>query len=135
MMKTKSAGGVVVRKNLVLVVSQHGISWSLPKGHVEKGESPVDAAKREIYEESGITDLDFIRELGEYSRHKLSESGGEDKSELKTIKFFLFRTVQEKLAPMDKDNPEARWVKKEDVQGILTHEKDKEFFAKIMNEI
>lgn len=37
---TKSAGGIVINKNgKILVVSQHGTSWSLPKGHLDEGES------------------------------------------------------------------------------------------------
>ena len=47
--ETTSAGGVVMNsKGEVLVVSQGGTSWSLPKGHVEVGEDSLKAAKREI---------------------------------------------------------------------------------------
>ena len=54
MKHTQSAGGVVLnKKGEVLVVSQRGTSWSLPKGHIDKGEDALGAAKREIYEESG----------------------------------------------------------------------------------
>ena len=70
MKKTRSAGGVVTNaEGEVLVVSQRGTSWSLPKGHIDPGENALAAAKREIYEESGIRDLELIRELGSYERH------------------------------------------------------------------
>jgi ADP-ribose pyrophosphatase YjhB (NUDIX family) len=129
MKKTHSAGGVVINdEGQVLVVSQHGTSWSLPKGHIEPGENAVVAAKREIYEESGIRDLEFIRELGSYERHRIGVDGGDDRSELKVIKMFLFRTGEKSLTPVDPDNPEARWVEKSKVAPLLTHEKDKEFF-------
>jgi 8-oxo-dGTP pyrophosphatase MutT (NUDIX family) len=63
MKKTHGAGGVVTNnEGKVLVVSQHGTSWSLPKGHINPGENALVAAKREIYEESGIRDLELIRE-------------------------------------------------------------------------
>ena len=134
--KTVSAGGVVLNKDgFVLVVNQNGASWSLPKGHVEKGEEIVDAAKREIYEESGISILNLISELGSYQRSKISATGGNDISEMKTIHLFLFTTSQMKLAPLDPDNPEARWVAREKVAELLTHEKDKEFFRQIMDKI
>ena len=128
-MKTRSAGGVVTNgEGEVLVVSQHGTSWSLPKGHIDPGESALVAAKREIYEESGIRELEFVRELGTYERHKIGVDGGDDPSELKVITMFLFRTGETSLRPVDAENPEARWVEKSKVAGLLTHEKDKEFF-------
>ena len=115
----------------VLVVSQRGTSWSLPKGHIDPGEKALDAARREIYEESGIRDLELIRELGTYERHKIGVNGGDDRSELKEITMFLFRTKEKSLRPVDPDNPEARWVEKGRVALLLTHEKDKEFFRRV----
>ena len=119
----------------VLLVSQHGTSWSLPKGHIEPGESPLEAARREIHEETGVTRLELIRPLGSYTRPRLGVDGGEDKSELKTIHLFLFKTDARELAPRDADNPEARWVEPASVAGLLTHAKDKEFFAAILDTI
>ena len=130
MIHTRSAGGVVLNgSGQVLVVSQHGTSWSLPKGHVEAGEDTLAAAKREIYEESGVTDLTLVRELGSYQRFRIGRDGGDDRSELKTIFMFLFETTQTTLSPADAENPEARWVDSEEVAGLLTHAKDKEFFV------
>lgn len=133
MNKTHSAGGVVLNpKGEVIVVNQKGTSWSLPKGHLENGEEALTAAKREIYEETGIKNLELIKELGTYDRYKIGKNGGEDMSELKTITMFLFRTKELLLQPVDPHNPEARWVMKEDVVSLLTHPKDKEFFKEVI---
>jgi ADP-ribose pyrophosphatase YjhB (NUDIX family) len=133
MKTTRSAGGVVTNdEGKVLVVSQHGTSWSLPKGHIDLGENALVAAKREIYEESGIRDLEFVRELGSYERHKIGVDGGDDASELKIITMFLFRTSEKSLKPVDPDNPDARWVERSKVALLLTHEKDKEFFQRVV---
>jgi 8-oxo-dGTP pyrophosphatase MutT (NUDIX family) len=132
MKKTRSAGGVVTNDDgEVLVVSQRGTSWSLPKGHIDPGENALVAAKREIYEESGIRDLELIRELGSYERYKIGLDGGDEPSELKVITMFLFRTREKVLKPVDPDNPEARWVEKSKVPLLLTAEKDKEFFRRL----
>lgn len=133
---TKSAGGIVINNDdLVLVVKHKGGAWTLPKGHIEDGEDELDAAKREIYEESGIRDLELIKRLGDYQRYKLAKDGGEDKTESKTIIMFLFKTPENVLKPIDPKNPEARWVDKDKVADLLTHPKDKEFFLRIKKEI
>ncbi len=128
------AGGVVLDENgLVVVVSQKGNSWSLPKGHLEAGEDALTAAVREITEETGLTKLTLVKELGSYSRYRISKDGkGEDASIQKHLTFFLFTTAETDLQPQDPDNPEAKWVAKEDVESLLTHSKDKEFFRKIL---
>jgi len=127
--QTKSAGGIVINKDGdILVVNQNGTTWSLPKCHVEKGENDLDTAKRETYEESGIKDLEIVKSLGEYQRFKLAKDGSENKSELKSIKFYLFKTSEKNIKPIDSENPEARWVEKNKVLNLLTHPKDKEFF-------
>ena len=136
MKRTETAGGIVLNnKGEVLVVSQHGTSWSLPKGHIDEGEDKMTAAVREIYEESGIDQLVSVRELGSYERYKIGLDGSDDKSELKKIYMFLFTTDQDKLRPIDPHNPEAKWINKEKVAGLLTHRKDKEFFLSVLSKI
>jgi len=133
---TESAGGVVLdARGRVLLVSQHGTSWSLPKGHIEAGEDALAAARREIYEESGVSRLELVGELGSYQRPRIGKDGGEDGSELKTIHLFLFRTTQTALAPVDAENPEARWVEPRRVAEMLTHPKDKEYFLSVVGSV
>ena len=43
------AGGIIINKNNeVAIVNQNHDSWSLPKGHIDPGESKLETAKREI---------------------------------------------------------------------------------------
>ena len=76
--KTLSCGVVVARrddegwKTLLLRAYHH---WDFPKGVRETGEEPLEAAIREVCEETGIADLDFawderFIETGPYSRGK-----------------------------------------------------------------
>jgi len=109
--------------------------WGFPKGHVDPGEELLDAATREIEEETGIRELQFVRNLGAYKRYKGKPGGGDDTTELKTIHMFFFTTEQEKVAPLDPGNPEAKWVPKEEVVGLLTHEVDAAFYRKILPEL
>jgi ADP-ribose pyrophosphatase YjhB (NUDIX family) len=131
-----SAGGVVIGpQGKILVVSQHGNSWSLPKGGIDPDENEISAAEREIYEESGVRNLVYIKPLGTYGRFRIGKDGGEDKNTLKIIKMFLFTTSDTELKPIDPENPEAKWIDKDEVAGLLTHPKDKEFFTSIEDKI
>lgn len=61
-------GVVVNKKDEILLIKQKGdfVSDSFPKGRLGFGGTPMTAAKREIYEESGIDDPETVRELGVY---------------------------------------------------------------------
>lgn len=127
MLRSEAAGGVVVDPHgRVVVVRQRARTWSLPKGHVEDGEDVLDAARREIHEECGLTDLELVRELGSYSRPGFRYG----LPERKTITLFLFRSPEATLAPLDPANPEARWVDAESVASTLSNPVDGRFFRR-----
>ncbi|MBR5081356.1 MAG: NUDIX domain-containing protein [Bacteroidales bacterium] len=57
-----AAGGIVITNGKIVSITRQGIP-DLPKGHIEKGESPEQAALREVEEETGIGKLHIIKEL------------------------------------------------------------------------
>ena len=57
-----AAGGVVVVNGKIVTITRNGIP-DLPKGHIEKGEQPEQAAIREVEEETGIGKLRIVKEL------------------------------------------------------------------------
>ena len=130
--ETISCGGIILNGKKVLVVNQKGNSWSLPKGHIEQNETLLQAAYREIYEETGIQSLELIQYLGSYKRYKIGKNIDiEDKSELKHIHFFLFTTMISQSSSNDPDNPEISWVDINDVDKKLTHPKDIAFYNSV----
>jgi ADP-ribose pyrophosphatase YjhB (NUDIX family) len=69
-MKVQSAGGVVFdRTGRIALVRQRDrrarLRWTLPKGRLERGESPAQAALREVYEETGLV-TKLVDVLGVY---------------------------------------------------------------------
>ncbi|MBI4280151.1 MAG: NUDIX hydrolase [Armatimonadetes bacterium] len=88
-----SAGGVVVRvergRVYVALVREGDLpGYVLPKGHVEAGERPEEAARREIFEEAGLGDLRMLSSLG--VRERLDYG----KTSWKQTHYFLFLTDQ-----------------------------------------
>ena len=122
---------MVVNRSRVAVVLQRGNVWSLPKGHLKKREGDLDAAIREIQEETGLRRISLIRELGTYERHRIGLSLIDDPDEIKTIRMFLFLTDEEELNPEDKKILKAQWIPVAAVAGLLTHPKDAGFFESI----
>jgi ADP-ribose pyrophosphatase YjhB (NUDIX family) len=96
-----SCGGVVVRKTgdriLVALVTEPGFAeYILPKGHVESGESLEQAARREIAEEAGFSDLTLIKKLG------MAERLDFRKRSWGIMHYFLFVTGQDVASPSDR---------------------------------
>lgn len=57
-----AAGGLVLINNGIAAIERNGIP-DLPKGHIEKNESPDEAALREVREETALSNLSIIKQL------------------------------------------------------------------------
>jgi ADP-ribose pyrophosphatase YjhB (NUDIX family) len=95
-----AAGGVVVRQQgqrvlIALVREGELLDYILPKGSLEAGEDLQEAARREIEEEAGLTQLEFLAELGVQERLNYRRKAW------KVIHYFLYLTRQEDGQPTD----------------------------------
>jgi 8-oxo-dGTP pyrophosphatase MutT (NUDIX family) len=122
-----SAGGVVVRGAEVVVIvptrraSDGSRVLGLPKGHVDPGETPIEAAEREVREETGII-AEVVRELGE-ARYWYRRNG---RTIGKSVSFYLFKHRGGDTADHDDEVEEVRWIGLKDAQTALTHEAERE---------
>ena len=68
--REQTAGGVVIRRNEkskeleVLLTQDAKDRWTIPKGHIEEGETAKETAEREIREENGLQEMDMLSWLG-----------------------------------------------------------------------
>lgn len=131
------AGGIITNASgSIVIVNQRHDSWSFPKGHVDAGEDLLTTAKREIYEETGISDPAYVKKLGTYRRPRIGKDGkGENMSEIRQMTLFHFTSSEKTLSPLDPDNPEARWVTIAEALSLLTHPKDRAFLRKVKDKL
>ena len=108
-----SAGGVVYRAGpdgpLILMIADRQGRWSFPKGMVDSGEEPPDAARREVREETGV-EGEVLSLLGE--THYFFRQGGQLVS--KKVYFYLIRAVSRAITPQLSEVADARWFPAEE---------------------
>src|SRR6266700_302854 len=63
-----TAGGIVFRRGKdgteILLIADSKSRWTIPKGHIEEGETPRQTAEREIQEETGLQKMNMMDWLG-----------------------------------------------------------------------
>ena len=126
-----SAGGVVLRGDEVLVIvptrrAADGTRvLALPKGHVDPGETPVQAAAREVREEAGV-EGELVGELGDV--HYVYMRDG--RRIAKRVTYFAFRYARGDPADHDHEVEEARWMPTTQARRALTYPGDREMVTR-----
>jgi bis(5'-nucleosidyl)-tetraphosphatase len=134
--QTKSAGGIVINPdNQILLVQEFGEYWGLPRGHIEENEDALSTAEREIKEETGITELTKIADLGSYTRSTFDSNGLPNYNEMKHITHFAFRTTQTETSPQDSDITDIGWFDPKEAETMFINKEDIEFFRGAMRKI
>lgn len=117
-----SAGGVVFRLDagqpLYLLIRDSYQNWGFPKGHLEPGERPEDAALREVAEETGLCDLVAKRAIDTIDwffrfRGQLIH---------KVCHFYLMETVESDTSPQEAEGITAcQWVRFEEAESLISY--------------
>jgi 8-oxo-dGTP pyrophosphatase MutT (NUDIX family) len=130
----RSAGGVVVRDGgevIVIVPTRRAADGSkvlcLPKGHLDAGETALQAAQREVREETGVQ-ADLLQDLGEV-RYWYRRDG---RAVPKSVVFFLFRYLSGDTADHDDEVEEARWMSLREAHKALSYEGGREMVARAL---
>ena len=123
-MKQEYSYGAVVyekRKDSIYILIEFMLQGhiSLPKGHIEEGETPEECALREIKEE---TDLDV--RLDTNFSHTITYKPTQDIK--KDVTFFLATPLSNHIKPQDSDVNHIEWLIEKRALAVLTHETDKQ---------
>lgn len=117
---TRAAGAVVFRRSergIRLLLLRAYQNWDFPKGLVEPGENELDAAKREVEEETGLADLDYP--FGEEFKETVPYAGN------KVARYYVAETGEEKIElPVSPElgrpeHHEYRWVSFDEAEDLL----------------
>ena len=119
----KSCGAVIWQKEnsgiMYLLARHNGGHWSFPKGHVEQGETEVDTARREIWEETGLSakiDTDFRQVVTYYPKPGI----------VKDVVFFLATIIDGTEKAQEEEIAEIRWFSFEDARDHITFASDED---------
>jgi 8-oxo-dGTP diphosphatase len=103
---------------LLLVKNSKGGNWGLPKGTPERNEKPITTAIRELFEETGIKDIDLETKVTFEEKYKFEQNNIlYNKTNTYYPGFVSKMTKGKQLDEID----ELRWVKIDEAQNTLTH--------------
>ncbi|OGZ67548.1 MAG: hypothetical protein A3C58_02250 [Candidatus Staskawiczbacteria bacterium RIFCSPHIGHO2_02_FULL_34_10] len=143
MPKEKSAGALIYRiQNNIpyyLLLHYHSGHWEFAKGHIEEGENPEEAAKREVEEETGIKDLKIIPGFKEYIKYFFRNNydlKGEAKKKapwiFKLVVFYLAETCTEDVK-ISNEHIGFVWLPYQEAMKKLTFKNAKNLLKKANN--
>ena len=113
----EAAGGLVQRTDNKLLFIFRNNKWDLPKGGVERKELIIEAAQREVTEETGVSDLIVQKQLSE-TFHIFKKS---KRFRLKKTYWFKMSTsyMGETVPQIEEGIKKIEWVSKEKIDEIL----------------
>ena len=126
-----AAGGLVERSDDKFLFIYRNNKWDLPKGGIEKKELIIEAAQREVKEETGLADLIVINKIGE-TYHIFKK--GKNFRLKRTYWFKMKSDYQGELFPQEEEGiTSVEWINKKRIPEIFknAHENIKE----IVNEV
>lgn len=135
-----AAGGLVQNsEGCLLFIRRLGV-WDLPKGKIEKNETPARAAIREVEEECGLSGLSIVRQLDStYHIYRSPYLNYPDNLVLKETRWFLMKySGTEDLVPQTEEDIEAvRWVQVWEMDEMLadTYLSLRDFLEKTLSAI
>jgi len=111
-----------------IVLHLKGNYWGFPKGHAEKGESPKEAAEREMKEETGMSVIRYLLDSYLTERYQFPREG-----QLidKTVHFYLAEVTTE-FSIEPEEIVEGKWIALKDLLSYYTFKEEKELFQDLI---
>ncbi|MFH1426403.1 MAG: NUDIX hydrolase [Candidatus Kerfeldbacteria bacterium] len=126
---TEKAGGIIVRTNdsgaveLYLIHRPRYDDWSVPKGHIDEGETPLQAALREVAEETGMH-CSVERPLPPYF---YQTPGGENVA----VHFYEMKMIGEGHDMHDDEVDKGEWKSPEEAMSLISYPSLKTYITEL----
>ncbi|HEX8591528.1 MAG TPA: NUDIX domain-containing protein [Candidatus Paceibacterota bacterium] len=136
--RIRAAGGIVLNDQgrIAMVRHKNGRgTWFFPKGRVEEGEDEETTARREILEETGLDNLEYLDDFGVYERYHLNPEGGVERDEIKEIHMFLFAVPGNVELSPTHEIGSAKWVPLSKIAEECGSMRDRAWFATVYDRI
>ena len=136
--RIRAAGGIVLNDHGCVAMVRHRRgtnTWFFPKGHVEEGEEEETTARREILEETGLSDLEYLDDFGTYERYHMNPQGEVERNEIKEIHMFLFAAPSGASLSPTLEIGEAKWVPLSKVAEECGSYRDRAWLATVHDRI
>jgi 8-oxo-dGTP pyrophosphatase MutT (NUDIX family) len=129
-----SAGGVAFRRvegeyEVAIISMNPSGRWQLPKGLIDDGESPEQAAVREVREEAGV-ETELLEALETIDYWFVSDWDEVRRRIHKQVHFFLLRYTGGDVADHDDEVLESRWLAVDEAIGMLAFDSEKQVVEK-----
>ncbi len=128
MKQERSIGAVVFHDDEFLMLKYGLGHWGLVKGHVEEGESDEETIRRELEEETGITDAEIINGFEEEIHYFYKHEG---RTISKTVTYLLIK-VNSNEVRLSYEHTDYKWLPYEEALRLVTHASVKELIKKAM---
>lgn len=127
--KQVSAGGAAFREidgkiEVALVLMIPEMRWQLPKGIIDPGETPEQAALREVREEAGI-ECELVEPIETIEYWFVDSRSGTEVRIHKFVHFYLMRYVSGDVADHDHEVAEARWFPVDEAVSTLAFDSER----------
>jgi 8-oxo-dGTP pyrophosphatase MutT (NUDIX family) len=140
MLKEFSCGAVICKmKNdnllFLLVNSKRNGVWGFPKGHIENGESETETARREIFEETGIKNIEFIKNFRQEDVYVIDGAASRtDERQVEKHSIYFLASVLEDTLDFDKNEIlELKWTDINQAQDLLSFANQKKIINSAYN--
>ena len=114
-------------KKVLLIKQTNGI-WGFPKGHVEKNETELQTAEREVKEETNI-DVK-IDETKRYTMNYITDRGAS-----KEVVLFLAQKIGGNLSRQESEISQIEWLCFDDAISRLSYKNTKDLFKKVVSQL